>query len=296
MKRYLALTQRLVLLAAPVLATTVFGVSPSRAATLSFADATLDITNLKTKFSTTESQNQGTTLALANGGTVNVQNSGAVANIIPKPLEIYTAATSIATGENRDYLGTADTTAKVIGNFDVDPGNLFSFNFTSTLDLETAIDHPRTENASASGQLSFFLLDTSNIPKQNLSGFLSDLLSNPSRSILQNALDFFSLTGNINTLGNNNLITTNKSGNVTLFDEDKEFSFGGTQEFATDIVEGSLRRYFANKTNLTLVAFRSTQVRVAAPEPSNSLALILLLGLVAVANHKTERKTEKVRE
>jgi hypothetical protein len=286
MKQYLAFTQRFLLLVTPLLASTALTATPSRAATFSSSEAILDLTDLSTSFSTLESQNLGTTLAVANGGIVNAQNIKAVANVTPDPLEVYTHATSLASGDSKDYFGTADATAKIVGNFDVDPGQLFSFNFTSALDLETSIDNPPTENASASGKLAFYLLDTTNIPENNLPNFLSDLLSNPTDSNLQNPLDFFSLTGYVNTVGNNDFITTQKSANVTLASEDKELNFGGTQEFATDIIEGSLQRSFNRKTNLTLIALRSTQVKVAAPEPSNSLAVLLLFGLFAVAKGK----------
>src|SRR5579883_391526 len=257
MKQYLAFTQRFLLLVTPLLASTALTAAPSRAATFSSSEATLDLIDLSTSFSTLESQNLGTTLAVANGGIVNAQNINAVANVTPDPLEVYTRATSLASGDSKDYFGTADATAKIVGNFDVDPGQLFSFNFTSALDLETSIDNPPTENASASGKLAFYLLDTTNIPENNLPNFLSDLLSNPTDSNLQNPLDFFSFTGYVNTVGNNDFITTQKSANVTLA-EDKEFTFGGTQEFATDFIEGSLQRSFNRKTNLTLIALRST--------------------------------------
>jgi len=288
MKQYLVLAKRLVLLVTPLIATSALLTSPSQAATFSSSQGTLDLTNLSKSFSTTESQNLGNVSAVANGGIVNAQNINAVANVIPSPLEVYTSATSLASGESKDYLGTAETAAKIIGNFDVAPGQLFSFNFTSALDLETAIDNPPTENANASGKLSFLLFDTTDIPEKNLPDFLSGLLSDTTNSIPKNPLDFFSLTGNLNTLGNDNFITNQKSQNVTLT-EDKEFSFGGTQEFATDFVEGSLQRSFDRKANLTLVVFRSTQARVIAPEPSMNLALGLFFGLLVVAT-KGRRK------
>ncbi len=288
MKQYLVFAKRLLLLATPLVATSALLTSPSQAATFSSSQGILDLTNFSESFSTTESQNLGNVSAIANGGIVNAQNSHAVANVIPDPLEVYTSATSLASGESKDYVGTAQAAAKIIGNFDVAPGQLFSFNFTSALDLETAIDNPPSENANASGKLSFFLLDTTGIPEKNLPDFLSGLLSDTTNSILKNPLDFFSLTGNLNTLGNDNFITSQESQNVTLT-EDKQFSFDGTQEFATDFVEGSLQRSFDRKTNLTLVAIRSTQTRVVAPEPSMNLALVLFFGLLAVAT-KGRRK------
>ncbi len=292
MKHYLVFAKRFLLLVTPLIATSTFLASPSLAATFSSSQGTLDFTNLSESFSTTESQNMGNVSAVANGGIVNAKNIKAVANVIPDPLKVSTSATSLAFGESKDYFGTAETAAKIIGNFDVDPGKLFSFNFTSALDLETAIDNPPTENAKASGKLSFLLLDTTDIPEQSLPNFLSGFLSDTTDSIPKNPLDFFSLTGNLNTLSNDNFITSQKSQNLRLT-EDKEFSFGGNEEFATDFVTGSLQRSFDHKANLTLVAFRSTQARVAAPEPSTSLALVLFSGLLVVAT-KGKRKTTTI--
>ncbi|MBR8837833.1 MAG: hypothetical protein DSM106950_28460 [Stigonema ocellatum SAG 48.90 = DSM 106950] len=283
MKQYLVFAQHFFLLVTPLIATSTLLTSPSQAATFSFSQGTLNITNLSESFSTTESQNQGNVSAVANGGIVNAQNMKAVANIIPDPLEVYTSAKSLASGESNDYFGTAETAAKIIGNFDVDAGKLFSFNFASALDLKTTIDNPPTEKASASGKLSFLLFDTTDIPEKSLPDFLSGLLANTTDSISKNPLDFFSLSGNLDTLDNDNFITNQKSENVILTSENKQFSFGGTQEFATDFVEGSLQRSFDRKANLTLVTLRSTQARVIAPEPSMNLALFLFFGLFVVA-------------
>ncbi|MBO3460779.1 hypothetical protein G7B40_022320 [Aetokthonos hydrillicola Thurmond2011] len=284
MKRF---AKRFLLLVSPLLATSALLTSPSQAATFSSSQGALDLFDFTENFSTTESQNLGNVSAVANGGIVNAQNIKAVANITPNPLEVFTSATSVANGDSKDYFGTADATAKIIGNFNVDPGKVFSFNFASALDLETQIDNPPAENASASGKLSFFLLDTTNVPQNNLQNFLADLLSSPSNSIPNNALDFFSLSGNLNTQGGGDFITSQKSQNVTFTTEDKDFSFGGTQEFATDFIEGSLQRSFDRKANLTLVAVRSTQSRVVAPEPSLNFALVLFIGsLVFAAKHR----------
>jgi hypothetical protein len=286
MKRF---AKRFLLLVSPLLTTSVLLTSPSQAATFSSSQGTLDIFNLSENFSTTESQNLGNVSAVANGGVVNAQNIKAVANVIPDPLEVFTSATSVTSGDSKDYFGTADATAKVIGNFNVDAGKLFSFNFASGLDLETQIDNPPTENASASGKLSFLLLDTSNVPQSNLRNFLSNLLSNTSNSIPTNALDYFSLSGNLNTLGNGDFITSQKSQDITFTNENKDFSFGGTQEFATDFIEGSLQRSFDRKANLTLVALRFTQSRVVAPEPSLNLALLLFLASLFIVAKKSRK-------
>ena len=288
MKHYQVLRSRFLLLVTPLIATCTFLPSPSQAATFASSQGELNFTNFSEPFSIIGTQNQGETFSFANGGSVNAQNSNAVTNSTDEPPSASTSALSQASGDSKDYLGTAITQAKIVGNFDVEPGKLFSFDFSSALDLQTAIDAPPVENAKASGNISFELFDTTHIPEPTLEDFVSGLLSNTTNSIQKNPLDFFSLTGNLNTLGNDNFITNQKSQNVTLT-EDKEFSFGGNEEFATDFVKGSLQRSFDRKANLTLVALRSTEARVTAPEPSTNLALVLFFGLLAVAT-KGKRK------
>ena len=288
MKHYQILRARFLLLVTPLIATSTFLPSPSQAATFASSQGELNFTNFSEPFSIIGTQNQAETFSFANGGSVNAQNSNAVTNSTDEPPSASTSALSQASGDSKDYLGTAKTQAKIVGNFDVEPGQLFSFDFSSALDLQTAIDAPPVENAKASDNISFELFDTTDIPEPSLEDFVSGLLSNTTNSIQKNPLDFFSLTGNLNTLGNDNFITNQKSQNVTLT-EDKEFSFGGNEEFATDFVKGSLQRSFDRKANLTLVALRSTEARVTAPEPSTNLALVLFFGLLAVAT-KGKRK------
>ena len=288
MKHYQILRARFLLLVT-LIATSTFLPSPSQAATFASSQGELNFTNFSEPFSIIGIQNQAETFSFANGGSVNAQNSNAVTNSTDEPPSASTSALSQASGDSKDYLGTATTQAKIVGNFDVDPYKLFSFDFSSALDLQTAIDTPPVENAKASSNIYFELFDTTDIPEPSLEDFVSGLLSNTTNSIQKNPLDFFSLTGNLNTLGNDNFITNQKSQNVTLTSEDPQFSFGGNEEFATDFVKGSLQRSFDRKANLTLVALRSTEARVTAPEPSTNLALVLFFGLLAVAT-KGKRK------
>ena len=78
------------------------------------------------------------------------------------------------------------------------------------------------------------------------------------------------MTGNLNTPGNNDSIAKEKSHNVTIIDEDKKFTVGGTQESAKSSVKGSFKRSFVKKTNLTLIALRRSQALVTASEHPNT--------------------------
>ncbi len=286
MKRYLGFAKRFLLLVTPVVATSALATSPSQAATLAFSRGELYFNNFSENFSTIQRLNQGDTFGLANGGLVNLQNQ-AITDFVPSPPEALTFGSSLAEGESKDYFGLAETQGKILGNFNVDAGELFSFDFTARLNLATSIDEPPAENARASADISFLLFDTSDVPETNLSDFFTSVLSGVN-NIPKNPLDSFSLVGNLNSLGEDDLLAYQKSQYITLSNEFSQPIFGGTEEFALADISGSLQRSFDKRTNLTLVAVRKGQVRVTAPEPSTYLGTLLFFVLVVAM--KVKRK------
>ena len=276
-------------MATPIIATST-SAFPIQAATLAFSYGELYLTNFSESFSIIESENNADTNAFADGGIVTVENQ-AIIEIEIDSSKAFIFAISSALGQSKDYFGLVETDGRIILNFDVSARKTFSFNFTSAIDMETSIEDPSVESASAIGEISFFLYDTTGIPKETLSDFLTNLLSNTSNSIEKSSLDFFSLFKNINTLGDNDLITSEKSQNVTISSEYSKSSTEGKQEFATASIKGSFKRYFDNPANVTLVAFRTTQSRITAPEPSDTLALLSVVGLVGVASKGKSKAT-----
>src|SRR5919199_2928485 len=70
---------------------------------------------------------------------------------------------STTRGEGSDYLGRAQSQAAVIAyNFTVGEGETFSFDFNDSLLLTASIDSPEFEQASAEGDLSLKLYDSTN--------------------------------------------------------------------------------------------------------------------------------------
>jgi hypothetical protein len=284
MKQYFSFGKRFFLLVTPFIATSTLFVSPSKAATFALSEANLTFTDINGNLSIFRPSNNANTFAFTNGGTVVTQNKNAQNQLIASPLQISSSALSVIFGQNKDYLGTAETEGRIVSNFDVDAGKSFSFNFNAALNQVTAIDDPTIENAKASGDVSFFLLDTTDIATNNLESFIeSELISNSNSNLLKNPLDFFSLTSVLNTQGDDDFLIKQFSKNIKLFQQDSQFKFGGNQEFARTFIGGSLERVFDKKANLTLLAVRRTQTRVTAPEPSTSIALLLLSVLIAIA-------------
>jgi hypothetical protein len=239
--------------------------TPSQSATFASSQGELDFTKFSQSFSVIDKQNYGDTSPTAKGGTVEAQNIHVIINVSEQPPSVTTSATSQVFGGSNDYTGTAKTQSQIIANFDIEAGKVFSFDFSAIVEIQTRIDNSRLETAKASGAIFFKLFDTTDIPKQRIADFLSSLLSNDTNDKIQRSpLDFFSMTGNLNTPGNNDSIVKEKSPNVTLISEDKKFSVGGTQEVVKTAVKASFQRSFTKRINLTLIAYRRTQVAVTA--------------------------------
>ncbi len=292
-------SKRLSFLLTPIVATSVLAASPSQAATFSFAQAELTITGLTAESDFIDSLNEAEIDAISKNedAPVEVINSPAVTSVIntpPEPIEIDTFATSEAFGENKDYLGTGNTNSKVVGNFDVAQGEEFAFNFEAFVDLETRIDESPTESAQSQGEVGFWLFDTTGLNEKDLEELSDNLLTtDTNNSFSDRALEYFTLGGNLNTSGDGDALSSNKSDNVffTVEDQVVDFDQESQNEFATAVVEGSLLRTFDKKSNLTLFATRKTLVRVAAPEPSTNLALIVAGTLAAIAASYKRKKT-----
>ncbi|MBO3460791.1 hypothetical protein G7B40_022255 [Aetokthonos hydrillicola Thurmond2011] len=240
-------------------------ITPSLASTFAFSQGELIFSNFSKPFSIIEKQNHGDAFPTSSGGVVAAQNLHAVINVTDKPPSASTSAVSQAFGNSRDYTGGAKTIATIIANFDIEAGKIFSFQFSTTLDLQTKIHDQKIEKSHVSGDISFRLFDTTDIPKQNLQNFLSSLLSdNATSSIKKSPLDFFILNGNLITIGNNDSIKYEKSPNILLNNGEKKFNVGGIQEAAKVSYKGSFQRAFAKETNLTLIALRRSEAGVAA--------------------------------
>jgi hypothetical protein len=289
MKRYLELAKRFLLLTTSFMTTSVLSTSSTQAATLAFSRNELNLRNFSTNFSIIQRINNGDTDVFADGGVVTVDNN-AVTDFTENPFTAFTSGFSSASGESKDYTGLAETESKIITNFDVGANQHFSFDFTAILDLKTSIEEPPVENARARGDVSFLLLDTSDIAKQNLSDFLTSLLSNTD-NIHKIPLEFLAVNGNLNTLGENDFIIPRRSSNVTLINKRNESSFYGKQDLASVVFEGSLKRYFDKPANLTLVALRRSQARVTAPEAATNLALLGTGAFLAATAKMSKRKS-----
>ncbi len=259
MNKNLRLIPNFFLVAAPILASFVLGVSASKAATFGLSNSEVELINFSQIPENVDTFGGVNIETIGKGGMVKaVADADAEFFIIP-PFATNSNI-SYAYGENQDYLGLAESESEIIGYFDIKADTDFSVDYAAILNLETSIDNPPAENARASGDISFFLYDIDN----------------------EKVLDYFNLTGNLVTEGDNDFVGFKKSDNVNVVQKISQPNFGGKEESLIAFVEGSVSRYFADDTNLALLEVKRNRVRVKAPEPSISLALLVSSGVIGV--------------
>jgi hypothetical protein len=268
-KHYLKLTKQFLLLITPLLASSVFAISPSRAATFASSEGQFEFSGFSQTPSRVSTSANSNTLTIGQNGSA-IADAKSYAFFAKLPAQSFDFSSSIAFGENEGYLGDAKTETSVVGIFDIKANSNFSFDFTGNFNLSTSIDNPSFENAIASGDISFALLDSAN----------------------KDILEFFSLSGNLITKGDEDFITYEKSDNVTLNNLTPVSNFGEREESVTASVQGSVKRTFASPTNLALIEVRSNKVTVKTPEPSTGIVLLLSCGVVGMLLNKKPNSTK----
>ncbi|MBD2773635.1 PEP-CTERM sorting domain-containing protein [Iningainema tapete] len=253
MKHYQKVKKRLMFFIAPLLASSILS-SPSQAATFASSRGEVEFINFSLVPVDNDASSNTNVITIAQEGLVLALADGD-ANFIVNPPTATNLSLSQALGLGRSYLGLAESEARVVGDFVVEAGTPFSFNFNAQLNLQTTIENPSFEIAGATGDIDFVLVNTDN------------------NSILES----FRLMGNIITPGDSDFITITKSPNVSLSNVTNQSNFGGNQESATATIFGSVQRSFTEQTKLSLVEVKRNQARVQVPEPSVSIALMLSL-------------------
>lgn len=261
-KRFLSLVTPIVTSSALAPLALSIAASPGMAATLAFSEASFNLDNFSHNPQDVLTLTDTNTVAIATSGEVATE-ADAFADFITNPLppSASNSSFSAVNGDGSDYFGLAESEAGVIGyNFLVEGGETFSFDFKAALDLETSIDEPQSEVASAAGDLTLELYDS----------------TNPDKWI---PLDSFTLSGALTTPGDDDFLDYRNSASITFNPSETSFdsAFGGTKEFANASVQGSFSRIFDSETSLTLVEAKNNQASTAVPEPASTAALLFCL-------------------
>lgn len=268
MKINLQLGKHLLILFTPFLATSVLITSPSQAATIALSQGKLLFTNFSQSPSDTFTTTNTDTTSISQDGSV-VSQADAIAYLGVTPSVGYSLTSSQVFGKNTGYSGLGESEAIIQGIFDVNKNTNFSFDFSANLDLKTFTTNPKYEKASASGNLGFALINLAN----------------------DHVLDYFQVDGSLTTAGNDSL-TYQNSKNVK-FGAFTSSNIAGEQEFTTTAFHGYLNHYFQDETTVALVAYNSTQSKVAVPTPSMLPALIFGWGAISLGLKRKRQKSSE---
>lgn len=254
---------------APLVTSSILAASPSLAATFASSEGGFQLDNLSHSPMAVSTLAEAKSVALAPNSQV-IAEAEATALF----LDVPDAPSPVAGNENRsvvfgegsnNYLGLAESFSAVIAyDFVIEAGETFSFDFSAFLGLDTSIDDPAFERASASGEVIFELYDSTDTDNLHL-------------------LDFFAFSGNIATPGSADFIDFTNSANVEIASATSTTAFGGTEESAVAGVEGEYSRHFDSLTYLTLVESKTNKAKAVVQTPeSSSLVGLLAFGLALV--------------
>ncbi|MEG4276081.1 PEP-CTERM sorting domain-containing protein [Microcoleus sp. MON1_C1] len=149
------------LLATPLVTGLTVGIAPSSAAIIAGSAAEVTIDDFSHRPTGTGTFTNSNTQTRATRGFV-ISKANAEAAFISNCHELLAANLSqsgvIGTGNN--YSGLAKSQAAVIGDFSIKAKETFSFTVQTILHLLTSVTNPQSERASATGSISFALIDT----------------------------------------------------------------------------------------------------------------------------------------
>ncbi|AFY55425.1 hypothetical protein Riv7116_2944 [Rivularia sp. PCC 7116] len=299
-KLYSKFGKKLILQVSPIVATSVLATSPALAATFAASFGDLTFTNFNQENAAFEAINDANASNETNADdSIADFRNFSETNAEPTPLDISNIAESLVFGEGSSYHAFAETMPRFFANFDVSSNETLSFDFTTILDLEAAVDKPGIETASAAGDIAFYLLDTTGISPESRFDFL-DSTQLDSNKISQNSiLEYFTLAANIDALGKIDFFNHTKSQNINLTSDfsssavEEVGDSGRSRAISTSLFEGSVERFFERDRNVTLLAFKNTKSNVKVPESGTSFWSVLYAGLIALGTKMINQAKKK---
>lgn len=281
--------KKVILQVSPVIATSLLASSPTLAATFAGSFGELTFTNFNQEKAAFEAINDANALAETNADdSIADFRNFSETNAEPSPLEIFNIAESLAFGEGSSYKASAETMPRYFANFDVKRNETLSFDFTTIIDLEASIDKPGVESANASGDIAFYVLDTTGISTESRFDFLNSTQLDSNQISQNRILEYFTLAAKIDALGKIDFFNNAQSKNIVLSsdfsysDVEQVGDLGRSRAISTSVFEGSVERFFDQDRNVTLLAFKNTKSNVKVPEPRTSLWSVLLAGLISL--------------
>jgi len=261
------------LLATPLVTGLTVGIAPSSAAIIAGSAAEVTIENFSRRPKGSGTVANTYTQTTANNGLV-ISEAMAEAVFVSNGDGLLTKnrSQSIVQGNGNNYSGFAKTQAIVLGDFDIDAAETFSFKFHTVLDILTFVGNRESERARARGNISFSLINTvTNIlfdSFQIASGLDSSsghyFNFSPSNSFNPTAINF-------NLMGEGSVVHSHLS------------------------TSGAYSRTFDRATSLRLLEVNNNIAEAeAVPEPSTLFGTAIFLGLF-VKRRKLNNKLSQVK-
>jgi hypothetical protein len=261
------------LLATPLVSGLTVGIGPSSAAIIAGSEAEVTINNFSHRPNENGTFTSTYTQTTANSGSV-ISQANAEAFVISNAHVLLAAdlSQSKVQGDGNNYSGLAQSQAIVIGDFDIDAQETFSFNFQTLLKLLTSVDNRQFERASASVSISFGLINT-----------VTNIL-----------LDSFQLASGLDSSSGLYLdLSASNSFNPTAINVN--FMPEGSAAKSLLYTSWVYSRTFDSTTNLRLVEVNNNMAEAeAVPEPSTLLGTAIFLGLF-VSRRKLNNKLSQVK-
>ncbi|WP_017721412.1 PEP-CTERM sorting domain-containing protein [Kamptonema formosum] len=272
MKASQGFARRLLLLIAPLVLRSV-AASPAQAATLAFSEGLFEFGDFSQSPYSTETFSGASAFTFSKTGASAAAFAQQEALFFSAPTWTFDLSSNLAFGESNDHLGVAETESKLIGQFFIESGQEFSFDFAAYLNMGTSIDFPKEEYAGADGNLFFGVFDTTDQPV---------------------LLDFLAISSAIATPEGPDSLDFIKSDSIALYQNLAGAALGGNQEAVQVQLAGSFSRYFDSPTHLTLIQTKTNKAIVKVPEPSSAFAL-LSFGLICL-RFKVRKKPVETRD
>ncbi|NJO40925.1 MAG: PEP-CTERM sorting domain-containing protein [Cyanobacteria bacterium CRU_2_1] len=256
------IAQKILWATVPLVTVSTIAALPSQAATFSRSSANAFVGNFSHDPYDTGTFTNTFTQTFATSGEVTAQADAEAfftTESVSSSATGFNFSTSESFGTGTNFFGAANSFSSIIGQFQIAKGETFSFDFLSTLELETSVDDPQTETAFAASDIQFELFDS-------VSGI---------------TLDSFGLFGNLTSPGTWNSLGIESSDSISLADVSKILLSNETESVAFAGILGTYSRTFDSSVDLTLREFKANKASVeAVPEPSEIMGTIVALGLL----------------
>ena len=261
-----------VLFATPLVTGLSVGIAPSSAAIIAGSAAEVAIYNFSDRPTETGTSTNTYAQTIANKGSV-ISAANANAFFLSNCQQLLAANLSESTvkGDGSKYSGLAQSQAAILGDFDLDPKETFSFTFQTVLHLFTSVDNRQSERASARVNISFLLIDT-----------VSNIL-----------LDSFEMGGSLHSFKRGDLsLSYSDSFNPTRINFD--FLAQGNAKESVVYTSGEYSRTFDSATKLRLVEVNNNIAEAeAVPEASTILGSAIFLCFM-VKGKKLQNKLSEI--